>query len=229
VISSYTTPFFDRRKTMRIFRLFGVPVYLDYTFPLWAGLLIGAMYVAKGSVLEGFFLELVVFLSLLCHEFAHVLVAQYYGTPTQRVVFGMGGMLAYLGTPTRAVTPWQECRVAAAGPLVSLGLALVFMILYKVTPVGLVSAAAKVIYYLNLLYAFLNLIPAFPLDGGRILHACLLQKFDKKHAVHIAFRIAQLLLVVMLVIVLVWQVYGLIIFGVVVLIHSRRELRLAEM
>lgn len=115
------------------------------------------------------------FASLLLHELAHSVVARHLGVPIKAITLFLFGGVAELETePTSGIT---EFWIALAGPVMSLALAFGFWCLAQV---ALISAAApafvEVLSYLaliNLVLALFNMVPAFPLDGGRVLRAYL--------------------------------------------------------
>jgi Zn-dependent protease len=112
------------------------------------------------------------FLSILAHEFGHALQARREGIEIEGITLWLfGGVAKFKGSYRSA---GAEFRVAIAGPLVSLALGLLF-VLIAVIP-GIPSAADGVsawLGYINLTLLAFNLIPAPPLDGGRVLHAAL--------------------------------------------------------
>lgn len=115
--------------------------------------------------------------SLLLHEFAHVLVARWCGTGTRSVVFLPIGAVAVLARPMRDT---REFWVAAAGPAVSLALAGVCRLALNAFPYGTHSVLLPSLYFavkfgvmVNWIIALFNLIPCFPMDGGRMLRSLL--------------------------------------------------------
>lgn len=115
------------------------------------------------------------FSSLLLHELAHSVVARQLGVPIKSItLFIFGGMAELEAEPTSASV---EFKIALAGPLMSLALAAGFGVAAQATyMVPSAAALAEVLSYLaliNLVLALFNLVPAFPLDGGRVLRAYL--------------------------------------------------------
>lgn len=127
-----------------------------------------AAYVAAGVVAGVVFLG-----SLLAHELAHAVVARRNGVGVEAITLWMFGGVAKLeGEPA---DPGADLRVAAVGPLVSLALTVLFAAVALVADVaigpGLVVGSLQWLALINLLLAVFNLIPAAPLDGGRVLRA----------------------------------------------------------
>ena len=148
-------------------RIFGIPVLVSP-----AALLLLALPVAlaanAGAGGAGFVAALVgaLALGLLAHEFAHALVARHLGLRVIDVtIWPLGGMARLAGLHER---PQAEAPVAAAGPLANLLLALIAL------PIP--GRFAEGFVVVNLLLGLGNLIPFFPLDGGRILRAFLARR-----------------------------------------------------
>jgi len=119
------------------------------------------------------------FVSILLHEMGHSVVARGYGIPIRGITLFIFGGVAELGHNPK--TPKQEFMVAAAGPFVSFLLGLLFFgVGGMVQSVGFSIPIAAVLHYLfviNIILAIFNLVPAFPLDGGRIFRAVLWKGF----------------------------------------------------
>jgi Zn-dependent protease/CBS domain-containing protein len=118
---------------------------------------------------------LLLFASLLAHELAHSVVARAKGVPVEGItLFLLGGMAQ---TRTEAETPGDEFQIAVVGPLMSFAMAVLLIALWFVGarfdwPVA-VLAVLQYIAALNVLLALFNLLPGFPLDGGRLFRAAI--------------------------------------------------------
>ncbi|MSQ28722.1 MAG: site-2 protease family protein [Dehalococcoidia bacterium] len=167
--------------TIRIARIAGIPIHIHITwlialflvtwtlgvgyypneYPNWDGYLYWAA--GGGSAL-------LLFLSVLVHELAHSLVALDKGLPLSGItLFIFGGVSAI---KLEAHTPGDEFWVAVVGPVTSLALAAAFALAGDlVSGAAVLSAILRYLAFINLFLALFNLVPGFPLDGGRVLRA----------------------------------------------------------
>jgi len=169
------------RHTIPIGKLFGIKVDLDYTWFLIAALLTWIMATAYYPTefpgwstgeywLIGGLTAVLLFVSVLIHEFAHSLVAKSYGIEVSRItLFIFGGVSQIAGEPRSAR---EEFWIAAVGPFTSIGLG---VLAWELEPLAAGSppffALAEYLSFLNIALGVFNLIPGFPLDGGRVLRA----------------------------------------------------------
>ena len=193
--------------TIKLGRFFGIPVELNPTwfiiFVLVAASLSFSTYPndprlqgwgTAGYLLAGILSALLFFASIVFHELSHSLVARAGGLQIERVTLFMFGGVAQMAEEPR--TPGAEFLMAAAGPASSFVLAGVFFALEVVTrTLGGPSWIWGPLAYLasvNLLVAVFNLVPGFPLDGGRLLRAVLWKLTDDQlKATHWAARSGQ--------------------------------------
>lgn len=166
--------------TVKAFRLLGVPVRLHFTFILLLLFLVVTALGSQNATVFALFL-LGLFVSVLLHEMAHAAVSSGFGVRTLEIVmFPIGG----LSRLERRLRPVEELWISLAGPLVNLmiSLALFGYLALKhqavsVQPPDLLKPSpANVLALLgfaNMLLAGFNLVPAFPMDGGRLLRALL--------------------------------------------------------
>ena len=173
-------------ESIRLGRIAGVSIGLNWSVLLVAWLLswslashrlptsypghsTGAYWVA------GVGTALVFFMSLIAHEMGHALVARRHGVRVEGITLWLFGGVAKLGG--EAATPTAEFRIAAVGPAVSVALAGLFggsaLLLDAVSAPSLMVGAATWLATINVILAVFNLIPAAPLDGGRVLRALL--------------------------------------------------------
>jgi Zn-dependent protease len=134
------------------------------------------------------------FASLLAHELAHSVVAMGRGIPVRRITFFLFGGMAETGSDSRS--PGEEFLIAVAGPVMSFMLAAVFLAVWWLgagagwSPV--LAGSAGYIGALNLILGVFNLLPGFPMDGGRILRAAIWAVTgDKTRATRWAARVGE--------------------------------------
>ncbi|MFL6621916.1 MAG: site-2 protease family protein [Sulfurifustaceae bacterium] len=191
---------FTRRFTL--FRLFGFEVNLDLSWLLLGVLVTWSLALGLfPTVLPGFapaaYWSMGVvgavglLFSIVFHELSHALVARRYGLPIRRItLFVFGGVAEMEQEPRDAKT---EFLMAVAGPVASFVLAFVFYEIYRLTTAETPTALHGITYYLgviNFALGLFNLVPGFPLDGGRILRAALWRwRGDFHWATRIASRV----------------------------------------
>ncbi len=148
-----------------IFFLFSITLALSYFPAVVEGLESPVYWLA--AVLT----TLVVFASVLTHEFGHSLVAIREGIPIKKIVLFVFGGVAQMESEPKS--PAAEFKVTAAGPLTSMAIAIVAAALYYLffSSGQLIGEAVVFVARLNLIMAVFNLIPAFPLDGGRLFRS----------------------------------------------------------
>jgi Zn-dependent protease/predicted transcriptional regulator len=139
-------------------------------------------------VASGVAASLLLFASVIAHELAHSVVAIRNGTPVKSITLFIFGGVAQI--TREAARPMAELAMAAAGPLCSLTLAGVFAgitFLFSSGGGTLICDLTGLLAYINAMLALFNLIPGFPLDGGRILRALLWRGTGNyRRATHIA-------------------------------------------
>jgi len=203
---------------MRQFRIgsaFGIPLKLDLTFllvlplfawligsqvGLWAGQLgmLGAPELDPAALTAGWMPWLLgiaaaigLFVGVILHELGHSLVAMRFGYKIDSITLWIFGGIAQFSELPEA---WrQELAIAIAGPMVSIGLGVIFWVGFLLLPPG-VPALTFVVGYLalmNLALAVFNLLPAFPMDGGRVLRALLARTRPYARATQIAAEVGK--------------------------------------
>ena len=212
-------------KRFRAGSAFGIPIELDLTFllvlPVFAyliGLQLGELVPLLNGTL-GFGLDagaltttastryaigaaaaLVLFVCVVAHEFGHSLVARRYGVPIESITLWLLGGVARM---EEIPEDWRkEFTIAIAGPVVSVGVGLLAYVGLRLVPGGgaLLEAARFTLAYLavmNVVLAAFNLLPGFPMDGGRILRALLARSRPHAKATRQAARVGQLFAIVL--------------------------------
>ena len=207
------------RWSWRIGRIVGIDVYIHATFPLlfaWIALNGFRGGANARTVLATLALTLAVFLIVVLHECAHALTARRFGIETRDITLLPIGGIARLERMPRV--PRQELLIALAGPALNVALA---VLLYGVlaltgqtavraeleraaTSVTLTSALAQLIA-INVSLAAFNLIPAFPMDGGRVMRAILaMYTHDYAKATIKAARVGRLFALVFALVGIFW-------------------------
>lgn len=185
-------------------RLAGIDVYVHATFFIliaWIGLSIWQQQADPGAVIRGIGFIVVLFVCVVLHEFGHALTARHFGIRTRHItLLPIGGVAALERMPE---DPKQELLVALAGPAVNVMIALgLWLWLYLID--GLVGATEIAVadgpflarlMAINLMLAVFNLLPALPMDGGRVLRALLAMRLERGRATRIAASVGQILAV----------------------------------
>lgn len=173
-------------KTFKIGKIFGIPTYVDMSF-LFIALI--ALVNVKNPLL-GILIAAGLGASILAHEFGHSLTARKYGFRTRQITLSMlGGCAMMEGIPR---VPRQEIAVALAGPGVSMALSFGFLCLAVATSwfEPLMSVFA-VLFAINAMLCVFNLLPGFPMDGGRVLRAWLCRKKSRPDATYTAMIVGR--------------------------------------
>lgn len=199
-------------RSLRLFTVRGIDVKLHITFPLiliFAALQFGLVSGLVSGAIFGVVAIAILFALVTLHELGHSFAAQYYGVPVKQIVLSpIGGVAQLREMPDK---PVQELVIAAAGPAVNFAVALIMLALIPVfgltisnplavlggqSGFGLESLFSYIFVY-NIFLALFNLIPAFPMDGGRILRALLAMRMDYVRATDLAANIGRIAAVLM--------------------------------
>ena len=186
---------------LRIGRILGIPLYLHATSFLIFALLTfflatQVLPMQSGATPMQYWIlavgvSIVFFGSLILHELGHSVIALRYKIPVVSItLFFFGGLARIARDPETAL---QEFNIAIAGPIVSFILSAVFLGVYAIAPQGVLQLAALYLSEINLILGAFNLLPGFPMDGGRVLRAIvwgITKNFDR--ATQIASRSGQI-------------------------------------
>ncbi len=193
------------RWSFRIGRVAGISIFVHITFlllPLWFGFI---HYKVRGSLADagvGVLFILVLFGVVILHELGHALTARRFGIRTRDItLLPIGGVARLERLPE---DPKQELLVALAGPAVNVCLAaLLFAIVgasaqvEQLAQVGLPGSEFLIaLLWVNVALAVFNLVPAFPMDGGRVLRALLAMRMSYVRATNLAAGVGQTLALV---------------------------------
>lgn len=175
-------------RSWRLGRVLGFPVEINLSFVLLlVAVLLG--FGGFGFGIGGLVTVGLVFGSVLLHELGHALVARRYGVHVSGIELSFFGGAAKMMQMPRSAD--HEIAIAAAGPAVSLVLAGVGLGLGTLAPLSVLGRWLLEIGGINLMLAGFNLIPALPMDGGRILRAVLTRRMDFVRATDIAVDVAR--------------------------------------
>ena len=178
----------------------GIPVYIHATFVLiilWVALSHWMQGHDFATTLSGIFFVLLIFAIVVLHEFGHALMAQKYNIKTRDItLLPIGGVARLEKMPDE---PKQELWVALAGPAVNVILAIaLFVVLFftsSMEPLKTLSVTGgnllERLMVINIFLAAFNMLPAFPMDGGRVVRALLAMRLEYTRATQIAASIGQ--------------------------------------
>ena len=187
------------RWSWKIGRLAGIGIYVHATFVLLLAYFAAQAYRVGGraAAAASVIYLVALFAIVILHELGHALTARRFGIGTKDItLLPIGGVARLDRMPEE---PRQELAIAIAGPAVNVVLALLFMVIAQFTggssgwSVGLFPGAglAEELVRINVVLVLFNMIPAFPMDGGRVLRSLLAMKLGYNRATAIAARLGQ--------------------------------------
>jgi Zn-dependent protease len=169
------------RQTIPLGRVLGIPIGVHYSwflvFALLTWVLAASYYPAEFQGwptnqywILGAVTAILLFVSVLVHELGHAVVALYFQIPVRRITLFIFGGVAEIST--KPLSASVEFWIAIAGPMVSLALAGILRLLQPIlADIVVLLALAEYLALVNCMLALFNLIPGFPLDGGRVVRA----------------------------------------------------------
>ena len=184
----------------KLARIAGIDVYMHATFLLLIGWVAFSYWTEQGTlqaVLSGVFFILLLFGFVVMHEYGHALTARRYGIKTRDItLYPIGGVARLERMPEK---PIEELWVALAGPAVNVVVVIVLFAYLAVTrtfePLTSLSVSTgsliERLMIVNLWLVGFNLIPAFPMDGGRVLRALLGLRMEYVRATQVAAHVGQ--------------------------------------
>jgi Zn-dependent protease len=213
---------------------FGIPVYIHWTFlllPLW--LLLSRTSDAQEELLLAFAVVPPIFACVVFHEYGHALAARYFGIGTQDItLYPIGGVARLKRMSDK---PLEEFVIAVAGPAVNVVIAIV---LSPLVPLAIaqphvvmdtfVGKVALVVLVANVIMVLFNLLPAFPMDGGRVLRAVLASGLGQYKATLLAVRIGVGMAALMAVAGMLTQNYMLVVLALFVFFAGQQEMAFAR-
>ncbi len=227
------------RWSFSIGKCFGIPVRVHATFFLLLALVAFVAYrpdAGGAMTVWPMALVLAIFACILGHELAHSLVARRFGVEVDSItLLPIGGMASITGLPRKA---WQEVVIAVAGPAFSLAVAGVVYVVLRLAgesfdprnvfadralKVSTAWGALAALGPINVVIAVVNLFPAFPLDGGRVLRGVLALKLPLVKATRIAASIGETAAVFLILYGLMSGNIWLIVIGIFLLMGALSE------
>ena len=188
------------RWSWKIGRFVGIDVFMHFTFLLLIGWVLLSHWLQGESLaaaLEGVGFILALFGCVVLHEYGHALTARRYGIKTRDItLLPIGGVARLERMPDK---PTQELWVALAGPAVNMVIAIVLFAWLQLTSNLVPLAELEVgsgsfierLMVINIVLMGFNMIPAFPMDGGRVVRALLAMRMEYTRATQIAASLGQ--------------------------------------
>lgn len=230
-------------RGFKLFSYRGIPVFIHWSFGL---ILFYILYIAYTSHLDllGTSWLTLTFLTffgcVILHEFGHALMARRFGISTKDIVLTpIGGVARLLRMPKR---PIQEFYVAIAGPAVNIFIAIILALLMfnsipelinRYDPIDINRLSIKEFFFIilvgNVFLALFNLLPAFPMDGGRILRALLAVRLSRKNATKWASWVGRLFALGFIAYGVYQSNYILVFIGIFVFMSAGMEYRQLQM
>ena len=208
-------------KSIRIGSIAGIPIRLHLTFLLflaWVAVSYSLTGIGVSATVQGVLLVVCVFAIIVIHELGHALVAKRFGIHTREILLlPIGGVASLERIPEK---PSQELAVALVGPAINFVIAGVLSFLP--------GSFAHALVYINVALGLFNLIPAFPMDGGRALRALLAMRIGHRRATRVAAELGKFVAIIFAAVGLVWN-FWLVIIALVVWMGARHEAAMVEM
>ncbi len=225
------------KYSLSLGRIAGIEIFVHWTFLILIGWIV-YINLKQGmgtvDILWSVLFILTLFACVTAHELGHALAAKRYNIKTKNItLLPIGGLAQLESIPEK---PKEELVVALAGPLVNVVIAAVLFPLVKLSPSVIEEMDLSRLSHHNFLFSLMvvniwlavfNMIPAFPMDGGRVLRALLSFKFNRNIATRIAASIGQLLAVGFVFIGFFYNPF-LIFIGVFIFLGAQAEAQFAE-
>ena len=172
-------------RRFKICEMFGIPVYLD-----WSTIFLALMFLQSGDIVFALGLAVILLASIVLHELGHSLTARCFGCETRDITLTViGGCASLERMPRKA---WQELLTAAAGPLVSFLLGIVLYVAAALLPRG--NMLGLMLWcggHINVGLGLFNLLPGFPMDGGRIFRSLMRAFMTRSKATYTAMIVGR--------------------------------------
>ncbi len=220
------------KRSLKIGSVYGIGIFLHWTFLLLIAAIFAYYYVQSqslGAAVSGMGLILAVFLCVILHELGHALTARRFGVPTRSItLYPIGGLARLERIPSE---PMKEFWIAIGGPAVNIVITAVLALLLLATggtfaPDALQSPGQHLIaslMWINAVLAGFNLLPAFPMDGGRVLRALLALRQDYAQATQTAANVGQAMAILFGLIGIMWFNPILLFIALFVYVGAQQE------
>jgi Zn-dependent protease/CBS domain-containing protein len=186
-------------------KIAGIQIQLHWTFVLLLVLAFLLLFTSTTGIFL-FLLIVLLFVCVLIHEMAHSLTSQWNGIKVKKIILLPIGGASIIDFDK--IDPRTEFRIAMAGPLTSIVLGLIFGIFVVYTPAGFLKEGLQFLFEINILLGLFNLLPGFPLDGGRILRSYLQKKRSFLDATKFAVKVSNVVIVAFII--------GTIIYAIII-------------
>lgn len=169
--------FFEKYLSFYLGKWFDIPLYIHWSLPLFI-VAWSLLSLSKGisMALFTFFILVTAFTFVILHEFGHALMAKQFNRKTENItMFCIGGM-ARITHNDEKYSPREELYITLAGPAVNFAfmvLSIPFMYIFSFIPIENAIMIPSAIFFINSVLFIFNMIPVFPMDGGRVLRAIL--------------------------------------------------------
>jgi Zn-dependent protease len=222
------------KSSLRVATVKGIGIFTHWTFLV---MLVGlfAFYLYQGlsvvAAFTGVALITTVFGCVVLHELGHAFMARHYGIPTLDItMYPIGGVARLTRMPSK---PKEEFMIAIAGPAVNVAIAGVLYVVNEIIGANIsmyeaMNTQANVLgmlMWINLGLVVFNMMPAFPMDGGRVFRAALATQMDYRTATHIASLAGQAIAVVFAIYGIVSGMWTLPFVAIFVFIAARQEVQ----
>lgn len=225
-----------------ISRIAGIPIKVHWTFGfffIWIAYIGNKAGMTNTGIFRLCLFALVLFVCVVLHELGHALTARRYGVKTKDIIISpIGGVARLLQMPEK---PKHELIIAIAGPAVNfviaiiLGTGLLLFTSQGLLPIGDPQRVfdygpnfLPTLFVLNIILIIFNLIPAFPMDGGRIFRALLSMRLGKKTATRWASILGQIIAIAFFALGLYRSDFILSLIGVFVFLSAAAEYRMVQ-
>lgn len=208
-------------------KIAGIQITIEKSF--WIYILVGFLFNLMTPTGIPFFLftTSILFGSVLLHELAHALAARYFGYSTKGISLTFFGGIAFI-EKLKSNKPWHEILISAAGPMFNLCIIFpIFLYLSHITCGISAEHWFDYIWIINLMLGVFNLVPAYPMDGGRIFRSLFSLFFGHKIATDMAHGLAIILCILFVITAIKYTLPMLIIIVIFILlsIWAERNMR----